>query len=50
MVCRDLKSLHANGDAWLANPQEIVPDAVTAYRQTRPETRAAIIACLRELN
>jgi cytochrome c len=37
-------------DAWLANPQEMIPGAVMAYRQTRPETRAAIIAYLKELN
>jgi cytochrome c len=37
-------------DAWLANPQAIVPGAVMAYRQSKPETRAAIIAYLKELN
>ncbi|MGB8400740.1 c-type cytochrome [Bradyrhizobium sp.] len=37
-------------DAWLSNPQEIIPGAVMAYRQSKPETRAAIIAYLRELN
>jgi cytochrome c len=37
-------------DAWLANPQEMIPGAIMAYRQTRPETRAAIIAYLKELN
>ena len=37
-------------DAWLTNPQQIIPGAVMAYRQSRPETRAAIIAYLRELN
>lgn len=37
-------------DAWLTNPQAIIPGAVMAYRQARPETRAAIIAYLKELN
>ncbi|MEO8319646.1 MAG: c-type cytochrome [Bradyrhizobium sp.] len=37
-------------DAWLTNPQEIVPGATMAYRQSKPETRAAIIAYLKELN
>ncbi len=36
-------------DAWLTNPQAMIPDAFMAYRQARPETRAAIIAYLREL-
>lgn len=37
-------------DAWLTNPQEIIPGAVMAYRQSKPETRAAIIGYLKELN
>ncbi|MBR0693820.1 c-type cytochrome [Bradyrhizobium lablabi] len=37
-------------DAWLANPQELVPGAVMAYRQAKPDTRALIIAFLKELN
>ncbi|MGL9623395.1 c-type cytochrome [Bradyrhizobium sp. U531] len=37
-------------DAWLINPQAVIPGAVMAYRQARPETRAAIIAYLREQN
>jgi cytochrome c len=37
-------------DVWLTNPQEIIPGAVMAYRQPKPETRAAIIAYLKELN
>jgi cytochrome c len=36
-------------DAWLSDPQAIVPGAVMAYRQAKPETRAAIIAYLKEL-
>jgi cytochrome c len=37
-------------DAWLTNPQEVIPGAIMAYRQPKPETRAAIIAYLKELN
>ena len=37
-------------DAYLANPQAIVPGSIMAYRQPRAETRAAIIAYLKELN
>ena len=37
-------------DAWLTDPQQIIPGAVMAYRQPKPETRAAIITYLRELN
>ena len=37
-------------DAWLANPQAVIPGASMAYRQSKPETRAAIITYLRELN
>jgi cytochrome c len=37
-------------DAWLTNPQAMIPDAFMAYRQAKPETRAAIIAYLKELN
>jgi cytochrome c len=37
-------------DAWLTNPQAVIPGAVMAYRQVKPETRAVIIAYLKELN
>jgi cytochrome c len=37
-------------DAWLTNPQALIPGVVMAYRQGKPETRAAIIAYLKELN
>ncbi|WP_061029907.1 c-type cytochrome [Bradyrhizobium sp. CCH5-F6] len=37
-------------DAWLANPQAVIPGATMAFRQARPETRAAIITYLKELN
>jgi cytochrome c len=40
----------ASLDAWLTNPQQIIPGTVMAYRQSKPETRAAIIAYLKELN
>lgn len=36
-------------DAWITNPQAMIPGAVMAYRQAKPEIRAAIIAYLREL-
>lgn len=36
-------------DAWLTNPQAVIPSAVMAYRQAKPETRAMIIAYLKEL-
>jgi len=36
-------------DAWITNPQQMMPGAVMAYRQARPEVRAAIIAYLKEL-
>ncbi|MGY3478900.1 MULTISPECIES: c-type cytochrome [Bradyrhizobium] len=35
-------------DAWLTNPQAVIPGVVMAYRQGKPETRAAIIAYLKE--
>ena len=37
-------------DAWLTNPQTVIPGAVMAYRQAKPEVRMAIIAYLKELN
>jgi cytochrome c len=37
-------------DAYLANPQAIVPGSNMAYRQPKAETRTAIIAYLKELN
>jgi cytochrome c len=36
-------------NAWLTNPQEVIPGAVMSYRQAKPETRAAVIAYLKEL-
>jgi len=37
-------------DAWMTNPQQMIPGAVMAYRQVRPEVRTAIIAYLKELH
>jgi cytochrome c len=37
-------------DAWMTNPQAVVPGAVMAYRQAKPEIRAAIITYLKELH
>jgi cytochrome c len=37
-------------DAYLTNPQATVPGSIMAYRQPKAETRAAIIAYLKELN
>lgn len=37
-------------DAWLTNPQAVIPGAIMAYRQAKPETRAAIITYLKGLN
>lgn len=35
-------------DAYLTNPQAVVPGSVMVYRQAKAETRAAIIAYLKE--
>lgn len=35
-------------DAYLANPQAVIPGSVMAYRQANPDTRAAIIGYLAE--
>jgi cytochrome c len=37
-------------DAWLADPQAVIPGAVMPYRQPKPEVRGALIAYLRELH
>src|ERR1700761_9613672 len=36
-------------DEWITNPQAMIPGAVMAYRQAKPEIRTAIIAYLKEL-
>jgi cytochrome c len=35
-------------DAYLADPQAVIPGSVMAYRQANPRTRATIIAYLQE--
>ncbi len=37
-------------DAWLTNPQAVIPGAIMMYRQEKTETRAAIITYLKGLN
>jgi cytochrome c len=37
-------------DAWLTNPQAVIAGVTMVYRQAKPETRAAIIAYLKEQN
>jgi cytochrome c len=37
-------------DAWITNPQEMIPGSVMAYRQAKPEIRSAIVAYLKELH
>jgi cytochrome c len=37
-------------DAYLINPQQMLPGTTMAYRQPKAESRAAIIAYLKELN
>ena len=37
-------------DAWLNNTQAVIPGVTMVYRQAKPETRAAIIAYLKEQN
>jgi cytochrome c len=37
-------------DTWMSNPQSLLPGAVMAYRQAKPEIRAAIIVYLKELH
>jgi cytochrome c len=37
-------------DTYLINPQQMIPGTIMAYRQPKAETRAAIIAYLKELN
>ena len=36
-------------DKWITNPQAMIASAVMAYRQPKPEIRAAIISYLKEL-
>ena len=46
----DIARDDARLDAWLANPEAIIPGAIVAYRQPKAETRVAIIPYLKELN
>ena len=36
-------------DAWLTNPQSVIPGSIMLYKQAKPETRAAIITYLKDL-
>ena len=36
-------------DAWLTNPQAVIPGATMPYRQAKPEVRAAVIGYLKGL-
>src|SRR5450432_1661184 len=37
-------------DAWLTDPQAMIPGAIMPYKQTRPELRVAIVDYLKELH
>lgn len=37
-------------DTWITNPQAMIPGAVMAYRQAKPEIRAAVIGYLKGLH
>jgi cytochrome c len=37
-------------DAWLSNPQAVIPGAIMPYRQANADARAAIITFLKELH
>ncbi|BAF86958.1 cytochrome c [Azorhizobium caulinodans ORS 571] len=39
----------AHLDAWLTNPQAVIPGAIMPYRQPKPDLRAALIGYLKEL-
>ena len=40
----------AHLDAWLTNPQAVIPGAIMPYRQAKAETRKAIIDHLKDLH
>lgn len=40
----------AHLDAWLTNPQAVIPGAIMPYRQAKAETRKAIIDYLKDLH
>ena len=37
-------------DAWLADPQTMIPGAIMPYKQAKPELRVAIVNYLKELH
>jgi cytochrome c len=37
-------------DAWLTDPQAMIPGAIMPYKQAKPELRMAIVSYLRELH
>src|ERR1700682_523731 len=37
-------------DAWLADPQAMIPGAIMPYKQAKPELRVAIVNYLKELH
>jgi cytochrome c len=37
-------------DAWLTNPQAVIPGAIMPYKQAKPEIRAAIIQYLTDVH
>ncbi|MFC5067348.1 c-type cytochrome [Flaviflagellibacter deserti] len=37
-------------DAWLADPQAMIPGAIMPYRQAKPEVRTAIIQYLKDMH
>ena len=37
-------------DAWLVDPQAMIPGAIMPYKQARPELRMAIVSYLKELH
>src|ERR1700730_7864166 len=37
-------------DAWLADPQAVIPGAIMPYKQAKPELRVAIVSYLKELH
>jgi cytochrome c len=37
-------------DAWLVDPQAMIPGAIMPYKQPKPELRMAIVSYLKELH
>nr|WP_273499195.1 c-type cytochrome [Methylorubrum populi] len=40
----------ARMDAWLTNPQAMIPGAIMPYRQSKADVRASIVGYLKELH